>query len=386
MFSSQRKEIRKLKVQPRCWLILKTLDFYILREFLIHFFVLILLCVILFLMGDVFNDLADFLQAKAKMSEILTYFLLKQPGNIRFVLPISVLLASMWTMAKFGKNLEVTAMRASGVSLFRCGGSLMIVGLIVTAVNIWFNEKLVPQFNREAETVFYVATDNEEKLREARTMLTYRSPDKLRTWLFKSFSTEGEQQQIILKKYRDDRTLEWDIQAKSAVHDPKRGWKFSNARITPYTKDGLMPKPSVHYEILIKDSVSLPETPDDILKSIKPKEELSSLDILYLLHKTRNMAPKLKAIYLTIFYNRMAFPWSCFLAVFLGIPLATKNERSGIILAIVSAVLLIVAYYVISMVFVVFGKQQLIPPIIAGLSPTVAFIIFGWYNVLKLRN
>jgi lipopolysaccharide export system permease protein len=386
MLSSQKKLIKELKVQPRRWMFLKTLDYYILREYMIHFTVLMLLCVILFLMGDVFNDLSDFLQEKAKMSDILTYFMLKMPGNIRFVLPISVLLAAMWTMAKFGKNLEVTAMRASGVSLFRCGGSLMIVGLIVTAINIWFNEKLVPQFNREAEVVFYSATNDKEHLRESLTMMAYRSPDKFRTWLFKSFDATGEQQQVTLKNYRVNKTLEWDIQAQSASYEAGHGWKFFKARLTPYTRDGLMPKPSKFFEVLVKDESSLPETPDDILKSVQPAEELSSYDIIGLLNKTHNMAPKLRAIYLTIFYHRMAFPWSCFLAVFLGIPLATKNERSGILLAIVSAVLVIVSYYVLSMVFVVFGKQQLLPPIIAGLSPTIGFILFGWYNVLKLRN
>jgi lipopolysaccharide export system permease protein len=384
--SKKTKFVNGLNVQPRCWFYLKTLDFYILREYMIHFMVLMLLCVILFLMGDVFNDLSDFLKENAKMSDILTYFLLKMPGNIRFVLPISVLLAAMWTMAKFGKNLEVTAMRASGVSLFRCGGSLMIVGLIVTAINIWFNEKLVPKFNREAEVVFYSATNDEQKLREALTMMTYRSPDKLRTWLFKNFDATGDQQQITLKKYRQNKTLEWDIQAQSSRYEPGRGWTFFKARLTPYTNDGLMPKPSKYFEVLVKDEKSLPETPKDILDFVKPAEELSSIDIISLLRKTKNMAPKLKAIYWTVFYHRMAFPWSCFLAVFLGIPLATKNERSGIMLAIVSAVLLIVSYYVISMVFVVLGKQQWLPPFIAGVSPTLAFIIFGWYNVLKLRH
>ena len=71
---------------------LPILDFYILREFLIPFSVLCFTFTLLFLIGDVFNDLSDFLEYKASPLLAAKYFILKMPGNIRFVLPISVLL------------------------------------------------------------------------------------------------------------------------------------------------------------------------------------------------------------------------------------------------------------------------------------------------------
>ena len=121
-----------LTLLPRRWFPLPRLDFYILREFLLVF-------IILFILGDVYRDISDFLENKASVSDILLYLAYKQPGNIRFILPISMLLGCMWTMATFGKNMEITAMRASGVSLFRCGGAIFVVGLAVTFINIYFN-------------------------------------------------------------------------------------------------------------------------------------------------------------------------------------------------------------------------------------------------------
>lgn len=119
MFFKNNNEQYKDNV-PRKWGLLPTLDYYILREFMMYFFLLIFVFIILFILGDVFNDLSDLLEKKAPFGSMLTYFMLKLPGNIRFILPISILLACMWTMANFGKHMEVTAMRASGVSLFRC--------------------------------------------------------------------------------------------------------------------------------------------------------------------------------------------------------------------------------------------------------------------------
>ena len=89
---------------------------------------------------------------------------------------------------------------------------------------------------------------------------------------------------------------------------------------------------------------------------------------------------------MTVFYYRLAFPWACFLAVFLGIPLATKNERTGSLLAIITAVVVIVAYIVIAQIFQVLGKSGFVNPVVAGLAPTAAFIICGAWRLLTDRN
>ena len=139
-----RKEFKKLEVVKRRWGLLPRLDMYVMREFLVKWCILILVFVLGFIMGDVFDSLSDFLDADAPMKVTVSYFALRLPGNVRFILPISMLLGTIWTMAAFGKNQEITAMRASGVSLFRCGVPIMFVGFLVALVNIYFNEFMVP--------------------------------------------------------------------------------------------------------------------------------------------------------------------------------------------------------------------------------------------------
>lgn len=99
-----------------------------------------------------------------------------------------MLLGCMWTMATFGKNMEITAMRASGVSLFRCGGSIFLVGLIVTGVNIYFNEALVPRTEQQAEIIREEAAN---KRRFSSSLLAFRSSDRKRHWLFSKLEEGG---------------------------------------------------------------------------------------------------------------------------------------------------------------------------------------------------
>ena len=46
----------------------------------------------------------------------------------------------------------------------------------------------------------------------------------------------------------------------------------------------------------------------------------------------------------------------------------------------------IVAYVIISKLLLILGKQGLLIPMVAGLFPTVAFLVYGWYTVVRNHN
>ncbi len=375
-------EKQAVKLQPRHTGFYPVIDMYVFREFMIPFSVLLMAFVIMFLIGDVFNDLEDFLSNKAPMHLVISYFTLKIPGNVRFILPISVLLSCMYTMANFGKHMEVTAMRSSGVSLMRCGASIFAVGFMVTCMLFYFNEKLIPYTEREAVMIIERVAKGDKYVEKRYRMLTYRSPDKERTWLFRSFDKSGNHKEVTMKKHRDDGTLDWDINADVASYTPK-GWVFTNATVTAYSKDGLMPKSPQQFPTYSLPLKEAPDNPRDVANAVKEPEELPSWVILELLFKTENMADRCRDVYMTLLFRRLAFPWACVLAVFLGIPLATKNERSGIFMAIITAFVVIVVYQVTTEIFVILGKQGILWPPIAGMAPTLAFFVYGWYNVTR---
>ena len=202
----------------------------------------------------------------------------------------------------------------------------------------------------------------------------------------KVLNLNKDQQDIVLKRYRGDKSLDWEITAKIASFSHKHGWTFYQGAFTPYSRDGLMPKKTEYFKKLIKNKQEIPEVPENILNAVKSKDELPSWVIWRMVQNTKDMAPRCKAILMSVFYNRLAFPWACFLAVFLGIPLATKNERSGIMLSIVIAIVVIIAYIIISQLLLILGKQGLLLPVVAGLFPTIAFLVYGWYTVIRNHN
>ena len=425
----------------RRWFPLWKIDGYIFREFMTKYLILLLVFIILFVLNDIYRDISDFFDAKADWRDVVMYLIYKMPGNIRFILPISMLLGCMWTMAAFGKNLEVTAMRASGLSLFRCGWAIFFMGLVVSMINIYFNEKLVPETSAKAERLFDASAD---KRRHVHSLLTYRSDDGRRRWLFPLFAGGNKYKNVTLKttwnneiinavlgKYgtqRYEKTLKLmldekryqdladlvpeqrkariskllngrklDITIPEAEYDYNSNiWYFYQGSFLSYdTNEETMFKASsgttamhnsIKFEKLAFPQAAIEESPQDIINSVKEKDDLSTPVIWRVLKRNPNMPKQARCIYETVFFYRIAFPWASFLAVFLGIPLAAKNERTGSMLAIISAIILIVVYIIVAQFFLMLGKSGTVNPIFAGLAPTIAFIIAGAWRLISDRN
>ncbi len=447
MFKNKKTEAKNsisyesLQKLPRRWFPLWTLDGYILREFMIKYSILLAVFVTLFILSDVYRDIDNFLEADASWRAIVSYLLYRLPGNIRFVLPISMLLGCMWTMATFGKNLEVTAMRASGVSLFRCGGAIFAVGLVVTGINIYFNESLIPRTSQKAEKLYDEEADGR---RAVHSLLTYKSDDGQRRWMFRTFVHGETQNDVILKTVWDEKliplllgkygTPEFEAALKNVLgsrfqelpdvgdrtgrinaakrilagrkidfhiknlqyDDANKYWKFISGTYVSYdranetrfqaSRGTMILHNDVPFKNLEIPAEVIPEKPEDILNAVKEKDNLSTPVIWKILHSNPNMPERARCIYETVLYYRLAFPWSCFLAVFLGIPLATKNERTGSMLAIISAIVLIVVYIVVAEIFLMLGKSGALNPMLCGLAPTIAFITAGALKIFNDRN
>ncbi len=360
------------------------LDFYVVREFMIPFSVLIFAFTLLFLIGDVFNDVDKFIEKETGSQLAIRYFMMKMPGNLLFVMPITVLLSCMYTLANMGRRLEITAMRASGISLARCCIPIFVIAFLVMLVNAWFSETVVPDCTTETIKIMRSIGEDDDSAYRKDNSVQYQSADNMRSWMFGNFSDEGEHFNVRLKFFRDEvihgkkeRIVARVLNAQKAEYMPGKGWIFHDCTEKTILKENGLPDMTKHHAILTVPQSEIPESPDMITTAIANPNLLSSLEIYRFLEQNPNLPKPIRALYLTYLYKHLAFPWACFLCAFLALPLAAKNQRSGIFTSIMSAVGVIVAYQVISDAFIMLGKSGYLPPILAGLLPTVAFAAYG---------
>ena len=98
---------------------MKILDKYLIKQFLLTIIFGLLAFTLIFVVIDMMENLDDFIDQNVSMDIILNYYLVFSPEIIKLITPVAVLFAALFTAGKAANLSEITAIKASGVSLFR---------------------------------------------------------------------------------------------------------------------------------------------------------------------------------------------------------------------------------------------------------------------------
>ena len=126
---------------------MKILDKYLIKQFLLTIFFGLLAFTLIFVVIDMMENLDDFIDQNVSMDIILNYYLVFIPEIIKLITPVSVLFAALFTAGKAANLSEVTAIKASGVSLFRFMIPFLVTTLFICILSIYFAGYVVPHAN-----------------------------------------------------------------------------------------------------------------------------------------------------------------------------------------------------------------------------------------------
>jgi len=117
---------------------------YILKEFFHAFFLSIIVFTFVLLVGNIIK-LADLVINKGvDILSVLKLFFYLIPWLLSFTLPIAVLTGVILTFGRFSSDGELTAMKASGVSLFRASFPLIMLGIVCSFGSFFLNDQVSP--------------------------------------------------------------------------------------------------------------------------------------------------------------------------------------------------------------------------------------------------
>jgi lipopolysaccharide export system permease protein len=127
------------------------IDRYVFRLFLKVLAWSLLAFIAVFVLVDLFDHLDNFLDDDASTKAILEYYMYQLPMIVDVVLPVSMLLASLFTVGILSKQNEYTTILGAGMSLRRLSRSVLVFALLVSAISLVFRESLVPAANRRQD-------------------------------------------------------------------------------------------------------------------------------------------------------------------------------------------------------------------------------------------
>src|SRR2546430_5777476 len=140
----------------------RLLDRYIGRQLLVTAIFAVAVLSVVLVLGNIFKKLLDLLvNQNAPASLIFSFIAYVLPFSLTFTIPWGFLTAVLLVFGRLSAENELTAMRATGVSIPRTCLSVWLLAAVLTAICLWINLEVAPRAQQEMKNaLFKIATGN----------------------------------------------------------------------------------------------------------------------------------------------------------------------------------------------------------------------------------
>ncbi len=349
---------------------MRILDRYLLREFTGYLGLGLLGFIVIFVVVDVIEKIDVFLDHHAPAGLILAYYLNLAPYVVVTVLPVALLLATFLSLGQLNKFGELTAMRASGLSLLRILRPVFAVASVCVGASLLLGEFVVPPATRVRDQIFnekiqHLAVDEGSQ----RMDVTYLGQGG-RIWYARLYVVpERRMHEVTLQEFKNGE-LWRRIDAAEATWDGRR-WVFSSG----YTRtfEGGME----HAVPFARMGVNgLAERPDDFSKRDIQPDGMNFLELSHYVQRLRASGARV-ANYLVDLHVKLAFPLVCLVVVMIGGAMATGLRTQSAALGFGLSVAISFLYYGVLRAGQAMGHNGALPPYMAAWLGDVLFGLVG---------
>lgn len=352
--------------------------------------------VLLFLVSDIVSNMRNFHQHHLQLHDVVEYYFYKVPKILsEGLVPIGLMLATMYTLANHARHNEVTAIRSAGISLWRMLIPYLGVGCLFSLALFWLNEFGLPDADQRMNQIYERYSDEStESAGNLIREIEFVNERDNREWIIGVFDmNEGSLTNVTINWVQDDGKTRM-VQADSALWDGDAWW-FKNANIklldpADRTRNPNQGAPS--------PTIRIPEfyeTPEHIWSEFSVSQlsafaatkraavSLGTLNDYFGLHPDLS-GPK-RALLLTQFHARIAIPWTCLVVMLIAIPFSVPSGRSNAFVGATAGLALCFAFFILQRFGLAMGTGGHLPPWLAAWLPNLLFSLLGITLISRVR-
>ncbi len=340
----------------------------------------------LFAFFDLIRELKDLGNGAYQLRQIFTVVLLWLPGHAYELLPVAVLIGTLYVLAHLSSNSEYTVMRASGLSPARAGLVLAKVGVAVVALTFAIGEWVAPTTEEMAQ---------QTRMRAMSSLIGQGLQSGL--WFKDERSFINVAQAPEANLLQGVRIYEFDAAYRLRIVSEAREAEYAGAglwrlrEVVQTRFEGPEARSGPVHAGLVTTRFAEAEwrsavNPDLLSVLIVAPERMSAWKLY---RYTRHLAGNKQKTerYEIALWKKLFYPLATLVMMALALPFAYLQSRSGMVgVKVFFGIMLGIVFHMLNSLFSHVGLLQQWPPVAAAAVPSVLFFATALLMMLWIER
>jgi len=356
--------------------------FYILKEILTPLAMGLVVFTFILLIGRIFK-LSDLVINKGvNFFDVLKLFIFVLPNFLVFTIPMALLLGVLLAFGRLSSDHELTAMKASGISLFQLIPPVITVSLLCYLVAAFMAIYALPWGSRSFRNTLYQIAQSKAHV-EFKPRVFNDSFSGL-VFYADRMNPQGNKMEGVL--IQDERAKEKSqvifSKAAQVVPDPEK------EEVVLILQDGSIHIKDRKEDLYRKIDFDYYHMRLNIGESLGAGKRIRTMDSEKSIGELREKIKRKQArgadcIHEQVVINeKYAVPFASIVFGLLGVALGVRPPRSGRSYSLVKSLGIILGYYILMTAMETLAERGMLPPWLASWMPNIVFLLLGIYFIV----
>ena len=315
------------------------------------------------------------------LTQALLYVTLMIPSHLYELLPIAVLIGTIFVMARLAQSSEYTILRTSGLGPWRALRALLALGLVFALLTFAAGDYLAPVSGRTGQ-LLKARLDGRLSIGQTGAWLKEKQAEHTYNVNVNALTPDGGMRGVRIFESDPRGFLVAITQAAQAQFTEDGAWLLQDAERIEFPARGTA---VARVDRVKAGNLRWPTgiSPEMVSVALLKPDRMGTIDLFqYIRHLEANGQTSQR--YELEFWRKVFYPLSCIVMVVLALPFAYLHFRTGGITAYVFlGVLIGISFFLLNNVFGYIGNLQNWRPWLTAAAPGLIYSLlslgaFGW--------